>query len=138
MGKGDPEGGRPRKEISIAELEKLVALQATAGECASWCNVSEDTIDLRVKEAGYAGFTDFFKRHRGAGQVSLRRKQFETAMTGNPTMLVWLGKDWLDQSDKVVSDNISSDGSMSPQPLTDEQLVKEMESRGLPSSILEE
>jgi len=101
MGKGDPEGGRPVKEINMLEIEKLVSLQATARECASWFNVSEDTIDLRLKDAGYAGFTDFFKKHRGTGQISLRRKQFEVAMNGNPTMLVWLGKNWLDQTDKT-------------------------------------
>jgi hypothetical protein len=101
MGKGDPKGGRPVKEIDLGEMEKLASIQATARECASWFNVSEDTIDLRLKDAGYAGFTEFYKKHQGPGNVSLRRKQFETAMTGNPTLLIWLGKNWLGQTDKM-------------------------------------
>ena len=31
---------------------------------------------------------------------SLMQKQFEVAMSGNPTMLIWLGKQYLDQRDK--------------------------------------
>jgi hypothetical protein len=35
--------------------------------------------------------------HRNA---SLRRKQFEAAMNGNTTILIWLGKQYLGQRDK--------------------------------------
>ena len=37
---------------------------------------------------------------RKAGFVSLRRKQYELAMAGNATMLIFLGKQYLGQSDK--------------------------------------
>ena len=33
--------------------------------------------------------------------MSLRRKQFETALAGNVTMMVWLGKQYLGQKDKT-------------------------------------
>ena len=56
--------------------------------------------------------------------MSLRRKQYSTAMEGNATMLVWLGKNWLSQSDKL--DTTSSDGSMSP-PTTINLVAKEFE-----------
>lgn len=32
-------------------------------------------------------------------------KQFEVAMEGNAIMLIWLGKNWLKQTDKVESEN---------------------------------
>lgn len=35
------------------------------------------------------------------GKASLRGKQFAVAMTGNPTMLIWLGKNMLGQKDQV-------------------------------------
>jgi len=38
----------------------------------------------------------------------LKRKQVEVALAGNTTMLIWLGKQYLDQSDKV--DNTHSFG----------------------------
>jgi len=56
--------------------------------------------------------------------MSLRRIQYSTAMEGNATMLVWLGKNWLGQTDKL--DTTSSDGSMSP-PTTINLVAKEFE-----------
>jgi hypothetical protein len=54
--------------------------------------------------------------------MSLRRKQYSTAMEGNATMLVWLGKNWLSQTDKM--DTTSSDGSLTP-PTTINLVAKE-------------
>ena len=102
MGKGDPKGGRPREEVDIDKLRNMVRIQCTAEECASILEVSVDTIDRRLKEAGYAGFADFFKKHQDEGKASLRRAQWKAATENhNPTMLVWLGKQMLGQTDKV-------------------------------------
>lgn len=99
-------GGRPRKEIDIAELEKLCHLQATASECASWFDVSEDTIDRRLKEEGWGGFADFYKKHSEGGHISLRRAQWQAAVDDrNVTMLIWMGKQALGQKDKVENEH---------------------------------
>ena len=45
-------------------------------------------------------FADYYKQKKGHGKIAIRRKQFQTAMEGNVSMLIWLGKNWLDQSDK--------------------------------------
>ena len=37
-------------------------------------------------------------------RVGLSRKQVEVAMSGNVTMLIWLGKQWLDQKDRQEID----------------------------------
>jgi hypothetical protein len=92
--------GRPRKEIDFAQLEKLVYLQCTAVECAGFFDISEDTLDLRIKDAGYDNFTDYFKKHSQGGKISLRRWQFRLAEKGNAAMLIWLGKQYLGQTDK--------------------------------------
>lgn len=95
-------GGRPRKEINIDQLEEMVKIQCTAEECASVLGVSSDTLDRRLKEEGFAGFAEFFKKYSDDGKSSLRRAQWKAAVeNGNPTMLVWLGKQMLGQSDKV-------------------------------------
>jgi hypothetical protein len=107
-------GGRPRKEINIETLRNAVRIQCTAEECAGLLQVSEDTIDRRLREEGYEGFADFYKSHSAEGKASLRRQQWKAAEAGNPTMLVWLGKQWLGQRDQVSVDNTSSDRSMSP------------------------
>ena len=112
MGKGDPEGGRPRVEIDIDQLRNMVRIQCTAEECAGVFECSVDTLDRRLKEEGYGGFADFYKKHSDEGKASLRRAQWKAAQDGNPTMLVWLGKQMLGQRDKQDVDHTSSDGSM--------------------------
>lgn len=46
-------------------------------------------------------FSGYFAQKRGTGKISLRRKQFQTALAGkgNVSMLIWLGKQWLGQKD---------------------------------------
>lgn len=39
------------------------------------------------------------------GRMSLRRKQWQAVENGNTTMLVWLGKQYLRQKDKVSDDD---------------------------------
>lgn len=105
MGKGDPDGGRPRVEIDMKMLANLCRIQATAEECAGVLDCSVDTIDRRLKEEGHGGFADFFEKHSAEGRASLRRQQFKTAEAGNATMQIWLGKQWLGQTDKVVNEH---------------------------------
>lgn len=93
--------GRPRIEVDMDLLSKLCQLQCTAVDCAHVLGMSTDTIDRRLKEDGFAGFDQFRAENNSMGRVSLRRVQFQTAMAGNHTMQIWLGKQWLGQTDKV-------------------------------------
>jgi len=92
--------GRPRIEIDWVEFDKLCALQATKVEIAGWFECSEDTIENKVKEKHGVTFSVYYEQKRGKGKVSLRRRQYKLAMDGNATMLIWLGKQYLKQSDK--------------------------------------
>lgn len=93
--------GRPRIEVDMDLLSKLCQLQCTAEECAHVLGLSTDTIDRRLKEDGFAGFDEFRSENNSMGKVSLRRAQYQTAMAGNHIMQIWLGKQWLGQTDKV-------------------------------------
>ena len=111
MGKGDPQGGRPRIEIDVELLANMVGIQCTAAECAGVLNVSEDTLDRRLKEETGEGFAEFYKKHSVDGRVSLRRAQFKAATEQlNPTMLIWLGKQMLGQKDVSRVEKTGSDG----------------------------
>ena len=92
--------GRPKIEIDWKELDKLCGLQCSLEEIAGWFNCSIDTIEARIKETHGMTFPESFAQKRSGGKISLRRKQYETAMSGNPTMLIWLGKQYLGQVDK--------------------------------------
>lgn len=96
--------GRPRKELNWEELNKLCAIHATKKEIADWFECSEDTIDRRCQEEFGVNFAVYYDQKSVGGKMSLRRKQYEQAMSGNTTMLLWLGKQYLGQSDKQETD----------------------------------
>jgi hypothetical protein len=87
---------RRRIELDVDELEKLAAMHCTREEVAGFFGIAVKTVQRRLKESRYA---DAWERGIARGRVSLRRAQFRVAENGNPTMLIWLGKQWLRQSD---------------------------------------
>lgn len=93
-------GGRPKKELDIEEFEKLCALQCTEEEMCSWFNVDDKTLTRWCKDTYNMSFSEIFKIKRSKGKVSLRRTQMKMAKT-NVTMAIWLGKQYLGQTDKI-------------------------------------
>lgn len=95
-------GGRPNALTPDAATLKIVhglgKIQATTKECAAVLGVSEPTY-LKFK-SDHQSVADAYRDGAGQGLESLRRRQFKAAMDGNPTMLVWLGKQYLGQTDK--------------------------------------
>jgi hypothetical protein len=91
--------GRPTKEFDLAEVEKLGMLGATAAEMAAWFNVGLRTIERRMSTKEGA-FRASYDRGFGRLKISLRRQQIESAKAGNTAMLIWLGKQLLEQADK--------------------------------------
>jgi hypothetical protein len=91
-----PEGkrrrGRPRAEVDPKTVERLAAILCTVEEIATVCGCSKDTLERN--------FAAVLKRGRDAGRASLRRAQWKAAQKGNPTMLIWLGKQYLGQRDR--------------------------------------
>lgn len=91
--------GRPRIEIDKTQFEKLCGLQCALIEFASFFNCSEDTIERWCKREYKMSFAEVFNLKRGVGKISLRRAQFRMAET-NPSMAIWLGKQYLGQTEK--------------------------------------
>ena len=91
---------RASKEL---DCETAALLRATIrpvfDTAASWSSLADI-----LKEKGYGTFYRFMQAHKDGGRSSLRRAQWRTAMDGNPTMQVWLGKNWLSQADKQSVD----------------------------------
>ena len=117
MGKGDPKGGRPPFELSDEDYTRLInmmRIQCTQEEICGIFGVTHKTLNEAIKKRGEDGFSQLYKKHQDEGRSSLRRAQWKAANDGNPTMLVWLGKQVLGQRDKQELDHKSSDGSMTP------------------------
>ena len=93
--------GRPKIEVNFAEVDKLCQIQCTGEEIASFFGISYDTLERRCKEQFKMSLAEYIKEKSAKGKSSLRRLQWKAAMSGNVTMLIWLGKQYLGQSDKT-------------------------------------
>ena len=86
-------------KIDLEELEKLSSLQCTDMELASWFRVSVRTIERRRREAK---FGDAMERGKARGRMSIRRAQFRMLDSGNPAIAIFLGKNYLGQTDYIT------------------------------------
>ena len=84
---------RPRLKVDVEKLKQLAGIGLSSGEIAAVLDCSIDTLERRYKDVMETG--------RLKRNASLRRKQFEIATNGNATMLIWLGKQFLGQKDKM-------------------------------------
>lgn len=90
--------GRPKIEIDNNVFEEALRLQCTKSEIASLFRCSDDTIENYCKREYKENFSAVYKKIGECGKISLRRAQFRMA-ENNPTMAVWLGKQYLGQKD---------------------------------------
>lgn len=86
--------GRPKKPIDYEATEKLAMMMCTQEEIAAYNDVSCRTL-LRDEK-----FCHAYKKGIEKGKMSLRRQQLKLVEEGNPTMAIWLGKQYLGQKDK--------------------------------------
>lgn len=86
--------GRPKKPIDYETVEKLASIMCTQEEIASYLDLDVRTLQ-RDDE-----FCRIYKKGIDKGRMSVRRQQYKAAEAGNVTMLIWLGKQYLGQTDK--------------------------------------
>ena len=101
--------GRARLEFTDKEwkqLEDMAQIHCTGEEMASIIGVDYDTLNARIREKYECSFSDWYKIHSDGGKMCLRRAQFKKAVKdGNVPMLIWLGKQWLGQTDKIENES---------------------------------
>lgn len=84
--------GRPFLNLDVEQIKALAKIHCTIPEIASVMGCSVDTLDRNYAEC--------IKDAQREGKASLRRCQVKAAEDGNVTAMIWLGKQWLGQSDK--------------------------------------
>lgn len=90
--------GRPKVQYDLAVVKTLAACCCTLDEMAAYLHISPRTIDRLMKNKN-GEFALTVAEGKAYGRATLRRKQFESALSGNTTMQIWLGKQILDQKD---------------------------------------
>lgn len=116
--------GRLKANIDWDIVDRLLIAGCPGTEIAAHFGVHPDTLYIKCQEEKNMGFSHYSQQKKSVGNNMLRQKQFELAMEGNGSMLIWLGKNKLGQSD-VVNNNINAEGldinirSMSDEDLKD-------------------
>ena len=87
---------RPRLKIDPEMVRQLAMIQCSYAEMGAVLKCSHDTLERR--------FASVIKQGWEEGKSSLKRAQYKAAMNGNPTMLIWLGKQHLGQKDQIESE----------------------------------
>lgn len=113
--------GRPMIEIDFELVKKLCAIFCTSAEISNILGISVDTLERRIKKEYKMGWKEFFEKYSAEGKKSLRAKQFEMAMKGNVTMLIWLGKQYLNQKETIT--NINYDNLPEFENMSNEELL---------------
>jgi hypothetical protein len=107
--------GRPRRPFDWNLVDSLCILQASIDYIAERILISEgkpvnaksvDTatklIQRRIKEKWGMNFVLYTEKKLEGRKIQLRQTQWELAIKKqNPTMAIWMGKNYLNQSDKV-------------------------------------
>ena len=101
--------GRPPKEIDRTDFEALLGLQCTLEEVTAFFDhklngCSVDTIERWCKREYGETFAEVSAKKRSLGKISIRRMQFQLAKKSAP-LLIFLGKQYLGQSDNPVQEN---------------------------------
>ena len=84
-----------QKIINPDELYYLATLGCGIRDLANWYGVTESTIKYN--------FADYITKAREETKQKLRQAQIKAALGGNVTMLIWLGKQYLDQSENPMN-----------------------------------
>lgn len=97
--------GRKKITIDYEKVEKLASIMCTQSEIACVLGVSLGVLEHDPE------FQRTHKKGLEHGKASLRRMQYSAAQGGNPTMMIWLGKQYLGQRDKHDTEITGKDGA---------------------------
>ena len=99
-GKKKSNAGRKKIIINWARVDAALKAGANGVQCAAMLGISFDTLSRRTNEEKNADFADYMREKREAGNEALLKAQYEGAIGGDRGLLIWLGKQRLNQTDK--------------------------------------
>ena len=89
--------------IGRGDNKRVVVPQDVESLAKSWASYKELAEYFQVKENTFRDhFRENVEKARALTKIALRRKQIEVALSGNTSMLIWLGKNILEQSDSPL------------------------------------
>jgi len=92
---------RPKAIIDWSKVDKYLQAQCTGTGIAGLLGIHPNTLYQACEALYKCNFSEYSEQKKGEGKELLRAKQFQTAMEGNVSMQIWLGKQYLEQRDKT-------------------------------------
>lgn len=86
--------GKTKRVVTEKQVSDLASLHCTNVEIAEMLGISEGTLNYNFK--------DIIIKAKAEAKSHLRKAQWKSALDGNVTMQIWLGKNILGQSDQPV------------------------------------
>lgn len=93
--------GRKQLDIKPKQVEQMASWGVPASDMANYFGCSPESITVKFKDSLIKGKENL--------KMKLRRKQIQVALSGNVSMLIWLGKNYLGQVDKPEDDGEQPD-----------------------------
>jgi hypothetical protein len=92
--------GRDKKVIDPNEVIKLAGLGMKDSEIAEWFGIDSNTLRYN--------FSAELLKGKHTLNCSLRQAQIRLALSGNATMLIWLGRNMLGQSENPLNSDVNA------------------------------
>lgn len=105
-------------KIKEEDVRKLAERFWTNSEIAAFFDCSEKTI--------YNRFTEIIAKGKENGKAKLRDIQLRSAMNGNVTMQIWLGKQYLNQTDKVNVNGLSEEETERLRQIANSEMINNL------------
>lgn len=90
--------GQHGAQINLEQFKSLCGMLCTEKEICDFFDCSHDTLNRWCHDNFGMTFGEAWGKFTSFGKISIRRYQFKQAET-NPTMAIWLGKQYLGQTD---------------------------------------
>lgn len=117
---------RPKAQIDENEVALLAYEGASNRDIAALLGVDHQTIANR--------FSPLLGKKRAERRLALRQMQWAKAEAGDSTMLIWLGKNELDQTDRASTDVTSGGEKIAFRGLSENELEMLAKHRGGPKA----
>lgn len=89
------------QHIDYTALDALLQFKVTKAYCADYLDMSEDTLERRLREDHDMTFQEYAALRVEKTGVILQKKAIEAAMSGQPALMIFALKNLAGWSDKV-------------------------------------